>query len=242
MNDDEDGRSGNAVNMFDRGLLSAAYGYALDAIDSAERADIEARLKAASGDMRQNFRRVVRELHETMAVAAAAATTSPPPELRSRIMDAVGLLEPEVRDNRKWRRIAIAAAAAAVVGLGGVAAVQLTANQRGSVVDLVMQAPDGRTATVTLAGGTATLTYSHEKDSAVLEFEGVTPPEAGKVYQLWLFKGPPQSAGTVSASDLGSRRVITDLGPATAFAITVEPLGGSPAPTSAPIASVTLTS
>lgn len=241
MNDD-DARSGNAVNMFDRGLLSAAYGYALDAIDASERADIDARLKAASSDMRQNFRRVVKELHETMAVAAAAATTSPPPELRSRILDAITLVQPEQRDNRKWRRLAIAAAAAAVVGIGGAAAIQMTTNQRGSVVDLVLQAPDGRTATVTLAGGTATLTYSHEKDSAVLEFEGVTPPEAGKVYQLWLFKGPPQSAGTVSATDLGSRRVIPDLGAATAFAITVEPLGGSPAPTSAPIAAITLTS
>lgn len=63
----------------------------------------------------------------------------------------------------------------------------------------------------------------------------VAPPPAGKSYQLWLVpsSGAPVDAGIVAANQQGGAAVL-HLAPglvAKAFAVTTEPLGGSPQPT-----------
>ncbi|WP_445277855.1 anti-sigma factor, partial [Streptomyces sp. DSM 41033] len=63
---------------------------------------------------------------------------------------------------------------------------------------------------------------------------GVTPPEAGTVYQMWLLReGGPESAGTMDSAAVApsTTAVLPNLGDASALAFTVEPGRGSTAPT-----------
>jgi len=60
------------------------------------------------------------------------------------------------------------------------------------------------------------------------------PLSGGRVYQAWkLVDGTPHSLGVVSAT--GVTAVPAELGHASAIAISVEPPGGSTAPTTAPV-------
>lgn len=251
MNDDSDRSAGGTVNFADRGLMSLAYPYALDAVSALERAEIDTRLQSANAETRELFLRTVHDLRETMAVLAAATMSSPPPELRGRILDALDcVLEPQVTiidttaasrartRQTRWHRYAVAAVAAILVGLGGVVVTQLASSSNDADAEQILVAPDTKTVTSAVStGGTATLTYSLQKDAALVRFVDVPPPAPGTVYQMWIFKGPPQSLGTITAEDLGSdARMVSGMRGATSFAITVEPAGGSAAPTSNPIA------
>ncbi|KAA0017076.1 anti-sigma factor [Antrihabitans cavernicola] len=256
MNDKRD----KAIDLADRGLLSLAYAYALDAIGDVERTDIEARLQAAPPRTRQEFERAVAEVRETMARAASAATTTPPAALRPRILDAVdrechdfrteeaadGIQLPRLAEHRtakklRWRFAAAAAVAAVAVGVAG--AIPKIADSGGET-EQVLVARDSHTVTSDfIGGGTATVTYSHEQNAAVVRFDGISAPAVGTTYQMWLFDGPAHSAGIVSAADLAAdnRRVVENIGNATAFAVTIEQAGGSNVPTGNPIATVSLT-
>jgi anti-sigma-K factor RskA len=75
----------------------------------------------------------------------------------------------------------------------------------------------------------------HEKAGGRLYVAGLPPAPAGKTYELWTIAGPaPRPAGTfdVDAAGRGSLTVapVTD-GPVKVFAVTLEPAGGTPAPT-----------
>jgi anti-sigma-K factor RskA len=65
---------------------------------------------------------------------------------------------------------------------------------------------------------------------------GLPPPPEGKTYQLWAIvgKSPPVSAGVFGVDDkgTGSLRVppLSGVGKVAVFAVTLEPLGGLPAP------------
>lgn len=91
-------------------------------------------------------------------------------------------------------------------------------------------------------GSSAVLTRSRSQGAAVLETTDMPDPESDSVFQLWVLDGdgPPVPAGLMT--DGGSRTVMVegDARDATAVAITAEPAGGSPAPTSEPIATFEL--
>lgn len=250
-----------AIAHVDRGLLSLAYAYALDAVREIERTDIEARVRAARPETRHEFERAVAEVRETMARAASAATETPPAALRPRILGAIDS-EPEVDHppadpthrtvlnvdpmrptrKRRWRVAAMAAAAALALGVGG--GISQISNGGGET-ERVLVARDNKTATSSvIGGGTATVTYSREQNAAVVRFDGVASPATGTTYQMWLFDGPAHSAGTVTALDLAAdnRRVVENIGNATAFAVTLERVGGSPVPTGNPVTTVQLES
>ena len=76
----------------------------------------------------------------------------------------------------------------------------------------------------------------HEKAGGLLVAAGLPPVPAGKAYQLWAIAGtrPPVSAGvfTVDAQGTASLRVapLSGVGRVDAFAVTLEPAGGMPAP------------
>lgn len=84
--------------------------------------------------------------------------------------------------------------------------------------------------------------FYSKRDGKLLFFASHCPmvPE-GRVYELWLIpqQGTPLPAGTFRPDARGMASVILPVLPANVeaktFAITVEPDGGSPAPTSAPI-------
>lgn len=218
----------------DADLLELAEPYALDAVSEIERAQIERRVGAASAEVAAVFNTEVRAVHQTMAVLSNVTALEPPAALRERILAAIAS-RPTRR--KRWRTAALAAAAAvliAVAGFGAGIALRPPAPAP-SVAEQVLNASDVRSVSTAIqAGGTATVVYSREHDAAVLILNGVDPPAADTVYQLWLLDdGKPRSAGTLGAAVVrpSTTDVVRDLGIANTLAFTVEPGSGSPQPT-----------
>lgn len=136
------------------------------------------------------------------------------------------------------------AAAAAVVLLGGGAAAVTRPWDRPSqgqltVAERVLDARDKQTTAQTFPdGASATLVRSKEVGRAVLITHNMPLAPNGKVYQLWLQneQGAMTPAGLMPPQS--DQTVVLDGNAATAkgAGITVEPAGGSSAPTSDPIA------
>lgn len=143
------------------------------------------------------------------------------------------------------RRWLIAAAAAAVLAIGGTAVGINLATQQ-DPQQQVLQASDVKTATIDIpGGGTATISVSHSKDAAVVAMKNVPAPQTGTVYQMWLIPSngsDPSSAGIMDAAALSKPATVKGINAATAVAITVEPAPGSARPTTKPIKVVPLNS
>ncbi|MGZ4677657.1 MAG: anti-sigma factor [Acidimicrobiia bacterium] len=137
-------------------------------------------------------------------------------------------LAPRRAGRPPWHRIgAIAAAVALVVG-GALAVEILTDSDRGATTTVAMVAPDGSVAVTARleADGTGTIVRSSLPRATV-----------GHEYQLWTQRRPDQpmrSAGLLGRTAEGDR-IHVPRG-ATRMAISVEPAGGSPVPTTSPVA------
>jgi len=213
-------------------LIELATPYALNAISETERAAIERQLASAPAAVARVFRDEVRAVRETMAVVSAANATDPPARLRAGVL-ATARVE-NARQSR-WRVALLTAAAAIVVGLAAFGAgVALRPSPAPITAQQIMAAPDARTVSGPIAGGTATVTFSRAKNAGVLLLNNVPPPAQGSVYQMWLVndKGP-QSAGTMDPADVtpSTTHVLSNLENSSVLAFTVEPGGGSPQPT-----------
>lgn len=89
-------------------------------------------------------------------------------------------------------------------------------------------------------GGGCVIWDTANHTSHVFVFD-LAPPEQGKIYELWFIEADkaPVPAGTFTVDAEGRGNIVSPL-PAelknvTVAAITLEPMGGSPAPTSAPL-------
>ena len=83
------------------------------------------------------------------------------------------------------------------------------------------------------------VTYVPDQQVAVMEVD-LPPLPAGRVYQAWRIDGgSPVSLGLVETTS-GSVAMVGDLSGASAVALSVEPAGGSVAPTTNPILIATL--
>lgn len=107
----------------------------------------------------------------------------------------------------------------------------------------VLAAPDARAHTAKLPDGArGTVVVSRDRNKAAFLTSGLPRPPEGKVYQLWF-----NDAGTMRPAGLmdpaaTNNAVLMD-GPvnaASGMGITIEPAGGSPEPTSGPLALVNL--
>jgi len=247
--------------MNDIHSLSGAY--AVDAVDDIERARFGQHL-AGCPDCRaevESLRRAAVELsHLSRALPPArlreqvlrdiSAVRPLPPQVEQ---EASARIEqtartrrtpPEAKEQRRWSSRWLAAAAAAVVLLGGGAAAVTQPWERQSqgqltVAERVLSAPDKQATDKTFPGGaSATLVRSKEVGRAVLVTHSMPGAPAGKVYQLWL----QTTAGTMAPAGLmppkSDQTVVLegDAATATGAGITVEPEGGSAAPTTEPIA------
>ena len=222
-------------------LLELATPYALHAVSDDERAVIERQLAAAPPSVIEAFREEVRAVHETMTAVSAATATEPPSDLRAALLAAV---QPDVARRFRWRTALLAAAASIVVGLAAFGVgITMRPSPKPTVAEQIMAAPDVRTVSGQLAGGTATVLFSHDKNAAVLVMNNVPPPSQGTVYQMWLIsdKGPT-SAGTMDTAAVApsTTDVLTNLGNSSALAFTVEPGNGSPQPTGKILAKLSL--
>lgn len=230
--------------------LSGAY--AVDALDDAERARFEEHLAACATCQEE-----VASLQEATALLAEDSATTPPPALRASVLaeiknvrplPPVGGAEPVAdlasrRRRPRWAGLVAAAAAAAVfVGGGAVVWQQVNDSDRTqeaiSPVDEVLRARDVQHVSIDFPGGaSATVFKSAAENKAVLVTEKMPAAPSGRVYQLWFQKdGRMVSAGVMPAGSDQSVLLEGDLAGAEGAGITVEPKGGSTAPTSAPIA------
>jgi anti-sigma-K factor RskA len=185
--------------------------YALDALDAAERARFERHLTTC-----RTCPDEVRGFAATATELGLAAAVTPPPALKGRVLADVAALE------------GARAVDAEIAGL--------------------LSAPDALVASAaTSAGGTATVVASRGAAAMVFTSVGlpVLPPTS--VYELWFIgAGGARPAGLVPAAPppgtgQGTPPVLAaGLSGGDAVGVTVEPIGGSAAPTTPPIVVLTL--
>jgi hypothetical protein len=185
------------------------------------------------------------------ALLNAVPQLSAPPEIRSRVMAVVRaeselLLaagpmadrpiqrEPARRFGllglRPWPA-AVLASALLAIGIGGGAL----------LVGSGRQAPQPRTIACAAApGGASCQLRVTGSEDAKLVVAGLAPPPAGRIYQLWLDRGkgaPPEPTEALFSVRNGRASVAVpgDLKGVKQVLVTDEPLGGSEAPTRAPV-------
>lgn len=146
----------------------------------------------------------------------------------------------ERRARARWRpaRTIGAVAAGAALLIGGVAiGTQLGGSAQQEALGAVVAAPDAQRSEVALEGGaTATAIWSAELGQSVLLFDGLGAAPQGHEYQAWYIDAAgPHSAGVFQAAG-GSTAVVLEgrMTAGDAVGVTVEPEGGSEAPTTEP--------
>jgi anti-sigma-K factor RskA len=236
--------------------LSGAY--VVDALDDDERQAFETHLPGC-----RDCQAEVASLREAAALMADDAALTPPPSLRASVLAGISTvrpLPPEVPESpveapasavvvplhrrRRFRAATLAAAAAvlAIIGVGAV--VQPWQDQNPPVAsispaDRVLAADDATHASINFDDGSkATVVRSLSEGKAVLVTRDMAAPPSGKTYEVWFqdHTGHMVPAGLMTSP--GDNKVLLDgdATKATGVGITVEPAGGSPQPTSNPIA------
>lgn len=164
---------------------------------------------------------------------SAAAGSGP---IGSGSSDTTGAAAERAAAGRGGRAWWIGAAAAAVVAIVvGVGVVSFgSSDSVNDEVAAVLELPDATTVSLVGDSGAMTVTYSPSTGRAALTGDGLGQVPAGSTYQLWAISGEtPRDAGVFAPDDDGAVEVpvdITDID-ADAWAVTVEPAGGSSAPT-----------
>ncbi len=217
--------------------------YVLDALPADERALFEQHLTECAFCSTE-----VAELREAAVKLATQVAAPPPPALKADVMSAIDQIRQlpplvpggtdELARRRFSRRsvLALAAAALAVAGTGGVAIDQyrdrqeaVQANER---MAAVLAQPDARTVRGPVkGGGQATVVMSARADAAVVVLRDLPPLTADETWQLWLID-PNRTAHSVGLAS-GDLATVLDnaVTNSVAFGLTVEPKGGSPKPT-----------
>jgi anti-sigma-K factor RskA len=237
-------------------LLSGVY--VLDALDSdIERDRFErhlGRCQSCAGE--------VRGLRAVTTRLAMAAALRPPTAMHGRVLAAVRQtrqLPPADTQPRpgRWRgwlgqrsgwlpRLTAAAAAAGVaaavvlgVVLGGTQHRLGVAQAENRAIARVLAAPDARVLIQpTSAGGTATVIVSPSERELIVTTAGLRQLPASKVYEAWLINPRrTRPAGLLPVPRDGRTRPLlaTGLLPGDELGLTVDPAGGTAAPTSPPI-------
>ncbi len=229
--------------------LSGAY--VVDALDDDERRLFEQHLPEC-----QDCQHEVASLREAAALLADDAALTPPPSLRASVLSGISTVRPlppetsestvvvPLRSRRRFRLAALAAAAAILAVLGFAAVTQPFQDDSPPVAtmspaDRVLAADDAKKVSIDFEDGSrATVVRSLSLGRAVLVTDDMAAPPPGKVFELWL----QDEAGTMLPAGLmatpGDNKVLLkgDAAKATGVGITVEPEGGSPEPTTEPVA------
>lgn len=232
---------------------------ALDALDGDEARAFAAHAPgcAACGAELDAFARVSGQ------IALATPPQPPPPRLKQRVLGAVGVSSPTgplraVPAPEPWpaSRAPLTIAAALAFGLG-LALFYMTAQNAGQkrhaallqrqldeqrAVQEMIADPAART--VALAGLPAApgaggrVLWSTQKKKALLMASGLGPAPAGKVYEVWVIAGAAPVPSGLFHVDASGRATVdlpwrAETESVKTFAVTVEPEGGTPAPTGA---------
>lgn len=235
-------------------LHHLAAAYALDALDADERMEFERHL--ATCDVCSED---VTSFGAVAANLADASIAAPPNHVKDAVMAKVTAtrqvapLVPQADDapslmpgggagdvvnlaERRQRKFSVMnmLAVAAAVALIAVGAIVIAGQRGGPGVDDVIAAPDALVTQLEGEAGSVRIVWSAERDQVAVLADGVGQPEIGFVYELWaIVGGTPTPAGLFEADD-GVIRDVVDIDDvaAEAWGITIEPEGGSDAPTS----------
>lgn len=230
--------------------LSGAY--AVNAVSEEERVRFERHLERCAACTRE-----VAELAETAGRLGAALSITPPPAMRAAVLRRIaGVRQVPPRGAarraaRRLPRLTLAACLTAAL-LGGTTIWQWHAAEQArerveraerlaGELAAVLSSPDMRVTTGEVpGGGTATVVVSPGRDRAAFMASGLPRPPAGRVYQLWFDEGGEMRPAGLLDPAAGEEAVLMDgrVGGATGMGITVEPAGGSPRPTSKPLAAM----
>ena len=214
--------------MDDEAIHELTAAYVLDALDTDERDAYEAHLAGCA-----RCRAEVGELSSVSeALAYAADPVDPPEQLRGRILEAARAERPNVEPLRpRWARPAAAAAAAAAVAACvavGLGIWNVSLHDQLSKPQALQRVP------VTGAPGSLVVSTN---GSAALVLYRIDAAPAGKTYEAWVIRGKqaPVPAGLFSGGGATFVPIRGKVKSGSAVAVTVEPAGGSPQPTSRPI-------
>lgn len=231
-------------------LRERAEAYALGALDGAERDELQALLDARDPAALQEVRRAT-DLAGQLAWLAPPA--EPPALLRPRLMNQIrSQAAPGARKPARWFAVAGWVAAAALLVVALVEQSQLA--RLGSERDvLVREAARNRKVLSILMARDARMirlgTTSQEPvfrafwsgpGGLVLAGVNVPAPASGRTFQLWIVpkQGNPISVSVFEPDASGQVVLVTDVATspadAAALAISDEPGGGSPQPTTKP--------
>lgn len=211
-----------------------AAGYALNALEVDELEEFEAHLASCS-DCQQE----VQSYAETAELLASSVAAPPPQSLKASVLDEIAGTEQlpgQVIDLRsRWRtsRTFVAAAAAAVVLLAGVFGIAQIAGDEQSEFAAILEQSDAQEVTLDGEGGASfTVAWSPATGEFALQGKGVPELAADETYEFWFIgDSDPVNAGLFLA-DAGKVELTGELpGTPSLWAITVEPAGGSAAPT-----------
>ena len=222
--------------------------YALYALPDDERRMFERHLDACDACSQE-----VREFVATTARLATGVPIQPSREFHDRLMTHIATvrqLPPEgaaarhqTPSRRPWFSSVTGIAAAGLlvlsVGLGGVALDARSdlsdAEQRTEAISDVLGRPDAVLRSVQLRGG-ATATVVAADGRAVFTASELPEVAENRTYQLWIVADEDvASAGLLDLEDGTTQKLVTDLPAGSSLAVSVEPEGGSEAPTTDPL-------
>ena len=255
------------VNVMRDDLHVLSGGYVLDALSETERDSFERHLQhcpLCQDEVRGLRETAARlglaktadpppQLRQRVLAAAYRTRQLPPPvgdrieRRRARVSSMFGATSGPVRRRPLIPRLAGALAAAAVAVIATLGINQaVTRHQPASngsasaAISPVVGAPDARTETApTTAGGTVTIVVSADRQAAVVSVRGLRALPATQTYQLWVIAPDgARSAGLMSGTGRAGPLLAADVEPGDRIGITVEPAGGTPAPTTAPVIAV----
>ncbi|MCX2949713.1 anti-sigma factor [Lentzea sp. NEAU-D7] len=216
--------------------------YAVNALSDFERAAFEAHLTRCESCAVE-----VTELAATAARLGGAVEHAPPPQLRARVLAAAAetrQLSPHaarVPDPRRKRWAGGLLAAACLVAAVFVTVQYSQSDQERQLAQLsseysrfsdFLSTPDAKLINGRAPNGaTGTAVISASRDEALFLAKDLPQAPDGHTYQLWLIgaDGDPKPAGLLDSRS--SPVVVNGLTGAQEVALTVEPVGGSPAPT-----------
>ena len=210
--------------------------YALDALPGDVWADVTSHLATCAKHPEAAELRAV-----AGALAFAAPEAQPPAALKTRLLDA--LREESAPPAATRRRIGVLGRLKQLVpqravpyALAGALVIALIALV---MTNLGGEDQPGRAA-VSLSGENhaGAVVYELEDGIVVLDAEGLKPLDTAQTYQLWsIASGKPSSLGLIGTAPNGEALVVVraDLNAIESLAVTIEPAGGSIAPSTDPV-------
>ncbi|MFD4675845.1 anti-sigma factor domain-containing protein [Lentzea sp. NPDC058450] len=225
--------------------------YALDSLPDAEHARFQDHLTTCQSCVDETA-----GLIETAALLGAAVDHDSPTALRPAVLDAIRFVHqippdvetrPSLSRRQGFRRAATLIGAACLTALA-VAGVHNSLTSPGvgptgapvhTRIGDLLAAPDLRLITAPNQAGTAAVSASRDEMLFLASDLRALPP--GRVYQLWRVgsRGPASAGVALPGSEVTSL-LLNGMSEADEIILTVEPAGGSPSPTGAPVVTIVL--